>query len=182
MGLLQPSKGTIEIDNELITNNNQRLWQKHIAHVPQSIYLSDSSIEENVAFGLPKEKIDFNRVKQSAEQARIKDLVETLPQKFKTLVGERGVRLSGGQRQRIGIARALYKNADVIIFDEATSALDNETENEVMNAIENLNENLTILVIAHRLSTLKNCSYIVKLENGAIKKIGSYKEMIGSKS
>jgi ABC-type multidrug transport system fused ATPase/permease subunit len=182
MGLLQPSKGTVEIDNELITENNQRLWQKHIAHVPQSIYLSDSSIEENIAFGLPKEKIDFNRIKQSAEQARIKDLVESLPQKFKTLVGERGIRLSGGQRQRIGIARALYKNADVIIFDEATSALDNKTENEIMNAIENLSENLTILVIAHRLTTLKNCSYIVKLENGTIKKIGSYQEMIASKS
>jgi len=182
MGLLQPSKGAVEIDNELITDNNRRLWQKHIAHVPQSIYLSDSSIEENIAFGLPKEKIDFNRVKQSAEQARIKNFVESLPQKFKTLVGERGVRLSGGQRQRIGIARALYKNADIIIFDEATSALDNETENEVMNAIENLSENLTILVIAHRLTTLKNCSYVVKLENGAIKKIGSYQEIIGSKS
>jgi len=182
MALLQPTDGAIKIDNQLITIKNQRLWQKHIAHVPQSIYLSDSSIEENIAFGVPKEKIDFNRIKQSAEQAQIKDMIESLPQKYKTLVGERGVRLSGGQRQRIGIARALYKKADVIIFDEATSALDNETENEVMSAIENLSDKLTILIIAHRLTTLKNCSYIVQLGDGAIKKIGSYKEMVNSES
>ncbi|MFM1755357.1 MAG: hypothetical protein RL621_261 [Bacteroidota bacterium] len=181
MGLLQPTKGSIKVDNEFISTKNQHLWQKHIAHVPQSIYLSDSSIEENIAFGVPKEKIDFNRVKESAEQAQIKDMIEGLPQKYRTLVGERGVRLSGGQRQRIGIARALYKKADVIIFDEATSALDSETESAVMNAIENLSKKLTILIIAHRLSTLKNCSYIVELKDGAVKKIGTYQEIAGNK-
>ena len=182
MGLLHPTDGSIEIDNELITIKNQHLWQKHIAHVPQFIYLSDSSIEENIAFGVPKDKINFNRVKQSAKQAQIKEMIESLPQKYKTKVGERGIRLSGGQRQRIGIARALYKEADVIIFDEATSALDDKTENEVMNAIESLSKNLTILIIAHRLTTLKNCSYIVKLKEGTVKKVGSYKEMITPKS
>jgi len=182
MGLLQPTDGAIQIDNQLITPDNQHLWQKHIGHVPQSIYLSDSSIEENIAFGVPKERIDFKRVKQAAEQAQIKDMIESLPQGYKTFVGEGGVRLSGGQRQRIGIARALYKRIDVIIFDEATSALDNETEEVVMNAIENLSKKLTILIIAHRLTTLKNCSYIVKLKDGAIKDIGSYQEMIGVKS
>ena len=182
MGLLQPTDGAIQIDNQLITPDNKHLWQKHIGHVPQSIYLSDSSIEENIAFGVPKERIDFKRVKQAAEKAQIKDMIESLPQGYKTFVGEGGVRLSGGQRQRIGIARALYKRIDVIIFDEATSALDNETEEVVMNAIENLSKKLTILIIAHRLTTLKNCSYIVKLKDGAIKDIGSYQEMIGVKS
>ena len=181
MGLLQPTDGFIEIDGQPITNKNQRAWQRHIAHVPQSIYLSDSSIEENIAFGVPKEKIDLNRVKQAAKQAQIQEMIENWPQKYKTFVGERGIRLSGGQRQRIGIARALYRKADIIIFDEATSALDNETEDAVMNAIDKLSKNLTILIIAHRLTTLKNCSNVIELNNGSIKKIGTYKEMINLK-
>ena len=181
MGLLQPTDGFIEIDGQPITKKNQRAWQRHIAHVPQSIYLSDSSIEENIAFGVPKEKIDLNRLKQAAKQAQIQEMIENWPQKYKTPVGERGIRLSGGQRQRIGIARALYRKADIIIFDEATSALDNETEDAVMNSINKLSKKLTILIIAHRLTTLKNCSFVIELNNGGIKKIGTYKEMIDLK-
>jgi len=178
MGLLQPSAGTLEVDGQIITQHNNRAWQAHIAHVPQAIFLSDSTIEENIAFGVPTAQIDHEQVKRAARQAQIADIIEKWPKKYKTFVGERGVRLSGGQRQRIGIARALYKQADVIIFDEATSALDNETEQAVMRSIENLGNNLTILIIAHRLTTLKNCTKIVELGDGGIKRIGVYEEIV----
>ncbi|MEI6756998.1 MAG: ABC transporter ATP-binding protein [Chlorobium sp.] len=178
MGLLQPNEGSLDIDGQPITASNNRAWQAHIAHVPQAIFLADSTIEENIAFGVPKNQIDHERVKKAASQAQIADIIETWQKKYKTYVGERGVRLSGGQRQRIGIARALYKQADVIIFDEATSALDNDTEEAVMQAIENLGDNLTILIIAHRLTTLKNCTQIVELGDGGIKRIGSYKDIV----
>lgn len=163
MGLLSPTEGTLEIDGQPITAGNQRAWQAHIAHVPQAIFLADSTIEENIAFGVPQAQIDHDRVRLAARQAQIAEAIETWPKKYQTFVGERGIRLSGGQRQRIGIARALYKQADVIIFDEATSALDNETEKAVMQAIEGLSEDLTILIIAHRLSTLKNCTQIIEV-------------------
>ena len=178
MGLLQPTKGVIEIDNQPITLGNYRAWQAHIAHVPQAIFLADSTVEENIAFGVPKDQIDPERVKQAANQAQIAGIIETWPKQYQTLVGERGVRLSGGQRQRIGIARALYKQADVIIFDEATSSLDNETEQAVIQAIEGLSENLTVLIIAHRLTTLKNCTQIVEVGNGGIKRAGSYQDIV----
>ena len=178
MGLLSPTRGGIEIDEQPITMDNYRAWQAHIAHVPQTIFLADSSIEENIAFGVPKEQIDRERVRQAASQAQLADTIETWPRQYQTFVGERGIRLSGGQRQRIGIARALYKRADVIIFDEATSSLDNETEQAVMEAIEGLSEDLTILIIAHRLTTLKNCTQIVELGNSGVLRIGSYKELI----
>ena len=178
MGLLQPTHGMIDIDGQHITLGNQRAWQAHIAHVPQAIFLADSTIEENIAFGVSTGQIDSKRVRQAAQQAQIADTIETWPKQYQTVVGERGVRLSGGQRQRIGIARALYKQADVIIFDEATSALDNETEQGVMQAIEALNKNLTLLIIAHRLTTLKNCTYIVELGGGCIKRVGSYRDIV----
>lgn len=178
MGLLQPTEGTLEIDGQPITVRNNRAWQIHIAHVPQAIFLSDSSIEENIAFGVSSDKIDHERVRQAARQAQIADIIETWPRQYQTFIGERGIRLSGGQRQRIGIARALYKQADVLIFDEATSALDNETEQAVMQAIEGLSEDLTILIIAHRLTTLKNCTQIVELGNGSILRIGEYKDVV----
>jgi len=178
MGLLEPNEGFVEIDGQPLTSLNTRNWQKHIAHVPQTIYLSDSSIAENIAFGVPKEKIDYLRLCEAARQSHLSDLIETWPEKYETFVGERGVRLSGGQRQRIGIARALYKQADVIIFDEATSALDNETEQAVMQAIEDLSKNLTLIIIAHRLTTLKNCTQIVELGSGGIKRVGSYKDVV----
>jgi ATP-binding cassette subfamily B protein len=178
MGLLTPSEGTLEIDGQAVKIGNQRAWQAHIAHVPQAIFLADSTIEENIAFGVPKIQIDRERVFQAARKAQIDEIVESWPKKYQTVVGERGVRLSGGQRQRIGIARALYKRADVIIFDEATSALDNETEQAVMDSIECLSDEVTILIIAHRLTTLKNCTQIVELCEGRIKRIGTYQEIV----
>jgi ATP-binding cassette subfamily B protein len=178
MALLQPVSGSLEVDGQAITKHNQRAWQSRIAHVPQAIFLADSSIEENIAFGVPKGQIDHHRVRYAAKQAQIAELIQSWPEQYQTFVGERGVRLSGGQRQRIGIARALYKNADVIIFDEATSALDSETEESVMLAIEGLNRNLTILIIAHRLSTLKNCTQIVEIDNGRVKQVGTYQELV----
>ncbi len=180
MGLLQPTEGALEIDNQKITPTNHRAWQAHIAHVPQTIFLADSTIEENIAFGVPKDQIDYERVRLAAQQAQIAESIESWPKQYQTFVGERGIRLSGGQRQRIGIARALYKQADVIIFDEATSALDNETEQAVMDAIEGLSKDLTLLIIAHRLTTLKNCTQIVELGEGGIKRIGSYQEVVSS--
>ena len=183
MGLLEQDSGNIYIDNQPLTSHNRGAWQAHIAHVPQTIFLSDSSIAENIAFGVPKHLIDFERVKNAAKQAQITQLIAGWPEAYSTFVGERGVRLSGGQRQRIGIARALYKKADVIIFDEATSALDNETEESVMQAIHDLenqdNNALTILIIAHRLSTLKNCTQVIELAQGRIARIGSYESMVG---
>ncbi len=178
MGLLQPTHGTMEVDNQVITIGNQRSWQAHIAHVPQAIFLADSSIEENIAFGVPKDQIDIERVRRAAQQAQISESIESWPKQYQTFVGERGIRLSGGQRQRIGIARALYKQADVIIFDEATSALDNDTEQAVMQAIEGLSKDLTLLIIAHRLTTIKNCTQIVELGDGGIKRAGSYQDIV----
>jgi ABC-type multidrug transport system fused ATPase/permease subunit len=178
MGLLQSTDGLLEIDGQAITPTNNRAWQAHIAHVPQAIFLTDSTIEENIAFGVPKDEIDIERVRQAAQQAQIADSIESWPKQYQTFVGERGIRLSGGQRQRIGIARALYKRADVIIFDEATSALDNETEQAVMQAIEGLSKDLTLLIIAHRLTTLKNCTHIVELGDGGIKRAGNYQDIV----
>jgi ATP-binding cassette, subfamily B, bacterial PglK len=178
MGLLSSTEGQFFVDDEPINAENCRSWQAHIAHVPQNIYLSDSTIEENIAFGIPKEQINHQQVKKAAQQAQIAELIEKWKEGYQTFVGERGIRLSGGQRQRIGIARALYKQADVLIFDEATSALDNETEYAVMEAIEELDRELTILIIAHRLTTLKGCDQIVTLGNNIIIYTGSYQECI----
>ena len=178
MGLLTPTEGGLLIDNAAITPRNTRAWQAHISHVPQAIFLSDTSIAENIAFGVSPQQIDLLRVKQAAEQSQIAKTIESWRNGYDTLVGERGVRLSGGQRQRIGIARALYRRANVIIFDEATSALDNETEAAVMQAVETLGRDITILIIAHRLTTLRNCDRIVELANGGIKAIGGYEQMM----
>ncbi|MFM2030151.1 MAG: hypothetical protein RL517_1344 [Pseudomonadota bacterium] len=181
MALLMPTEGSLQIDNKTVTQANQSAWQKHIAHVPQSIFLTDGTIAENIAFGVAKEDIDNQRIQLSAQQAQIAEHIESLPRKYQTIVGERGIRLSGGQRQRIGIARALYKQADVIIFDEATSALDNETEQSVMEAIEKLGEDLTVLIIAHRLTTLKNCTQVIEIGDGSIKRVGTYQDIVSKK-
>jgi ABC-type multidrug transport system fused ATPase/permease subunit len=178
MGLLRPSSGSMAIDGINITEQNHRGWQAHIAHVPQAIFLADTSIAENIAFGVPAEQIDLDRVRQAAQKAQIADTIESWDKHYDTLVGERGVRLSGGQRQRIGIARALYKQADVIVFDEATSALDNDTERAVMESIENLGDELTLIIVAHRLTTLKNCTQIIELADGKIVRMGSYQNII----
>lgn len=182
MGLLQPTSGSLAVDGVTIVEDNHRTWQVHVAHVPQAIFLADTSIAENIAFGIPVEKIDYARVRQAAHKAQIAQSIESWDQKYDTLVGERGVRLSGGQRQRLGIARALYKKADVIVFDEATSALDNDTESAVMKALESLGNELTLIIVAHRLSTLRNCTQIIELENGQIKQSGSYEHVIDQKN
>lgn len=178
MGLLQPTKGNLEVDEQIITPENHRSWQAHIAHVPQMIFLADASIAENIAFGIPAELIDLKRVREVAQKAQIAETIESLDLKYNTQVGEAGIRLSGGQRQRIGIARAFYKQADVIIFDEATSALDNDTERAVMDVIDNIGEGITVLIIAHRITTLKGCSHIVEMNNGFINRICSYQDVI----
>ncbi len=172
MALLHPSHGRLMIDDVVITEKNQRAWQAHIAHVPQAIFLADTTITNNIAFGVPSEEIDHVRVRNAAQQAQIAETIESWDKQYNTMVGERGVRLSGGQRQRIGIARALYKQADVIVLDEATSALDNETESVVMDAINNVSETITVLIVAHRLTTLKSCTKVIVLENGEIRRSG----------
>lgn len=170
MGLLSPSKGEIIIDGTVVAKNNRHIWRKNISHVPQHIYLSDSSIAENIAFGQKKKNIDLNRMKQAAKYAEISDDVETFQNGYNTLVGEDGIKLSGGQRQRIGVARALYKGSDILIFDEATSALDNETERNLMRTINKL-ENLTIIIIAHRLTTLNKCNVIYEISKNEFKDV-----------
>lgn len=178
MGLLSPTKGSIELDGILITEENNRAWQRRLAHVPQTIFLADATVLENIAFGIPRDQIDLNRAEMAAQMAQIAETIAGLPNGYQTLVGERGVRLSGGQRQRLGIARALYKKADVLILDEATSALDSETETAVMLAIENLPIELTIIIVAHRVTTLKKCTEIIELDQGRIKSKGSYADLI----
>ncbi len=174
MGLLQPAEGQLTVDGQPIIAANALHWQRRIAHVPQAIYLSDASIAENIAFGEPKQQIDMARVLEAATKAQMAATIESWRQGYDTLVGERGVRLSGGQRQRIGIARALYKQADVLVFDEATSALDNQTELAVMQAIEALGSELTIMMVAHRVTTLHSCDQIIELSSGRVERRGTH--------
>jgi ABC-type multidrug transport system fused ATPase/permease subunit len=168
MGLLEPTSGDIRVDEHIITSKNIKNWQKNIAHVPQVIFLTDGTIAENVAFGVSKDRIDFSRVKDCIEKAQMRETIENLDQGLNSIVGERGSRLSGGQRQRIGIARALYKKSDIIIFDEATSALDNITENKIIETINSLGDEITIIMIAHRVTTLEKCTKIIRVENGKV--------------
>lgn len=178
MGLLIPTEGELLVDGQLISGNRLRAWQRTIAHVSQSVFLADTTLAENIAFGVRRDAIDLQRVQQAARQAQIADFIESRPEDYDALVGERGIRLSGGQRQRIGIARALYKQASVLVFDEATSALDNATERSVMDAIEGLNRDLTILLIAHRLTTVRRCDTIVELGHGRVVAQGSYQQLL----
>lgn len=182
MGLLEPEQGVVMVDEQPINGERRRAWQQTVAHVPQSIYLSDSSLAENIAFGLPRKDIDMKRVREAARQAQIAEFIESRPGGYNAFVGERGIRLSGGQRQRIGIARALYKQATVLVFDEATSALDSVTERSVMDAIDSLDKNLTILIIAHRLTTIQHCETIVELKNGQVVAQGAYRQLLESSS
>jgi ATP-binding cassette, subfamily B, bacterial PglK len=178
MSLLLPKKGTLNVDGKAVTQNNNQLWQSYISHVPQQVFLSDSTIAENIAFGIPLKDIDFDRVKDVAKIAKVYDEINALVDGFSTITGENGIGLSGGQRQRIGIARALYKKSAVIILDEATNALDDNTEREVMEIIHNMSNKITILIIAHRLTTLKKCDVIYELKNGVIVKSGTYSEIV----
>lgn len=178
LGLLEPQEGRLSVDGQIIDSRNRRAWQRTLGYVPQQIYLADDSVAANIAFGVPSDHIDQEAVERAAQIANLHSFVlDALPQGYATSVGERGVRLSGGQRQRIGIARALYHSPQVLILDEATSALDNLTEQAVMDAVNNLGQEITIVLIAHRLSTVRECDNIIMLEHGAIAGIGRFDEL-----
>nr|WP_233350576.1 ABC transporter ATP-binding protein [Henriciella barbarensis] len=179
LGLLEATSGEMLIDGKPITSDNVRSWQQTIGYVPQEIFLVDASIAENIALGMPSEQIDRVRVAECARMAQVHEfIIEDLPEGYDTKVGERGVRLSGGQRQRLGIARALYHDPDLIVFDEATSALDNLTEKEVMAAVDKLSRQKTIIMVAHRISTVRECDMILVLEKGKLVAQGPYTELM----
>lgn len=179
LGLLDPKKGTLEVDGKIISNHNSRSWQKLIGYVPQQINLVDDTVAANIAFGLNLKDIDYNRIEKVSKISNLHEFViNELPNQYQTIIGERGIRLSGGQRQRIAIARALYHNPKLLILDEATSALDNQTEKAVMDAINNLEKNMTIILIAHRLNTIKKCDKIFLVNKGEIKKEVTYEELM----
>ena len=179
LGILSPKNGSLLIDGQIITEKNRREWQKLIGYVPQNIFLADASVAENIAFGVEPSKIDHDQVKKAARVANLDNFIEKeMPHGYKSEVGERGVRLSGGQRQRIGIARAMYHQPDILILDEATSALDNITEHEVMDAVNALGQEITIILIAHRLSTVQSCDNLFFLQDGRIEDHGTFDELI----
>ena len=179
LGLLEAKKGTLEVDGKIITQQNSRSWQRSIGYVPQHIFLSDDTVAANIAFGINSKEINQEAIKKASQIANLHEFVmEELPKQYNTTIGEHGVRLSGGQRQRIGIARALYHSPQVLILDEATSALDNLTEKVVMEAVNNLSKDITIILIAHRLSTVKKCDQIFLLEKGELKNYGTFEELI----
>lgn len=168
IGILEPTSGVVSVDGQALDSKNRGAWQAHIAHVAQDVFFTDASLAENIAFGVPPDKIDWDLVRHAAKQAALSKFAESLPKGFDTVINERGIRLSGGQRQRIGIARAVYRRADVLILDEATSALDHQTEAEVLNAIQGLDENMTIIVIAHRPSAVAICDQVFHVRNGKV--------------
>ena len=178
LGLLTPTHGKIFVDDNMLKSDNMRNWQKSIGYVPQQIYLADDTVTSNIAFGIDVNNIDHQALEKAAKIANLHNFViSELPSGYSTIIGERGVRLSGGQRQRIGLARSLYHKPDVLILDEATSSLDNITEKMVIEEINNLEDKITIIIIAHRLSTVKNCDKIFLLEKGKIKIEGNYEEL-----
>lgn len=178
MGLLEPTAGQLRIDGVPLDETRRASWRRRVAHVPQSIYLSDSSIASNIAFGRKENEIDMARVRWAARRADIHDFITALPEQYGTCVGERGTRLSGGQRQRVGIARALYKGADVLILDEATSALDDATERAILQSVAELPHDVTVVIIAHRLSTLRDCEEVVEIRSGRISRITGFEEIL----
>jgi ABC-type multidrug transport system fused ATPase/permease subunit len=181
LGLLTPDEGEIRVDGLPVTGENLRAWQQTLGYVPQAIFLTDDTIASNIAFGVPKDEIDMAAVERAARAAALHDFVATdLAAGYSTVVGERGVRLSGGQRQRIGIARALYRNPSLLIMDEATSALDNITERVVMEAVQNIRADKTIILIAHRLTTVRNCDLIFLMDHGRVVAQGTYDELVAS--
>ncbi|WP_330110244.1 ABC transporter ATP-binding protein [Methylophaga thalassica] len=179
LGLLPTSSGTISVDGLTLSSSNINQWQNNIGYVPQTIFLSDLTISENIAFGIPSDKIDDKQVIRAAKMANLHDFISNeLEGGYETIVGERGIRLSGGQRQRIGIARALYHQPKLLILDEATSALDGKSEKVVMQAVSELSGKVTIIMIAHRLSTVMNCDYLIWLEKGKVKAKGTFSELV----
>jgi ABC-type multidrug transport system fused ATPase/permease subunit len=179
LGLLEPTEGRVTVDG-IDIRDNLRGWQNLVGYVPQSIYLCDESLRENVAFGVPPEEVDEQALERAIRAARLDDFVATLPDGLSTVVGERGVRLSGGQRQRIGIARALYHDPAVLVLDEATSALDTATESEVMAAVNALQGAKTLVIIAHRLSTVEQCDIVYRLDRGRVISSGTLAEVVRS--
>jgi ABC-type multidrug transport system fused ATPase/permease subunit len=179
LGLLDPQKGTLEIDGKIINNENKKSWQQTIGYVPQHIYLFDDTISSNIAFGINKENINQKSIERAAKVANLHEfIINDLPLGYKTIIGERGIRLSGGQRQRIGLARALYHNPKVLVLDEATSAMDSVTENSIMKEIYKSRKDTTIILIAHRLTTVKDCDVIFLLDKGKLKNQGTFQELI----
>ena len=179
LGLLEPQKGTLEVDGQVITKKNLRSWQRSIGYVPQSIYLTDDTIAANIAIGQDPKDFNYENIQKSAKIANLHEFImDELSGQYESMIGENGVKLSGGQRQRLGIARALYHNPEVLILDEATSALDNETEKAVMEAVNNLDKDVTIIIIAHRLNTVQNCDIIFKLEKGQLIKKEKFSEIV----
>ena len=182
LSLISPQEGTLEVDGQVIDKYNSRAWQNIIGYVPQNIYLSDDTITANIAFGVDVKDVNHESIYRAAKIANLHKFITTeLPLKYETTIGERGVRLSGGQRQRIGIARAIYHDPKVLIFDEATNALDNYTEKAVMESIYNLTNEITIILIAHRLNTVKGCDTIFYLKEGKLKEQGTYEELVQKK-
>jgi ABC-type multidrug transport system fused ATPase/permease subunit len=179
LGLLTQNSGDVIVDGTPVTEANRRAWQNSLGYVPQSIFLTDDTVAANIAFGVPKDQIDRAAMERAARAAALHDFVMTdLAQGYETMVGERGIRLSGGQRQRIGIARALYRTPSLLIMDEATSALDNITERVVMEAVQNIRADTTIILIAHRLTTVKDCDRIFLMEKGRIAASGTYDQLV----
>ena len=182
MGLLKPNSGRLLVDGKTLdlSNNSTILsaYKASVAHVPQNIFLADATFAENIAFGVEKSSIILDKVRDAAIKAKISEFIESTPNGYNSICGERGTRLSGGQRQRIAIARALYRDAKIIFFDEATSSLDNKTENEIVKGIESLSKKLTIVLVAHRISTIKHCDYIMKLEKGRVVAFGRPQEIL----
>lgn len=177
LGLLQPSSGDILVDDQSVYTD-LRAWQNLLGYIPQSIFLTDETIAQNIAFGIPAAEIDYDRVQMAVKAAQLEDLVEQLPEGLETMVGERGMRISGGQRQRVGIARALYYGREILVLDEATSALDSETEKLVSDAINSLAGDKTLIIIAHRVSTIAHCDRVYRLENGRLQQSGTYEEVV----
>ncbi|MEM9149509.1 MAG: ATP-binding cassette domain-containing protein [Cyanobacteria bacterium P01_F01_bin.3] len=177
LGLLQPSAGDILLDGQSVYKD-LRAWQNLLGYIPQSIFLTDESIAQNIAFGIPADEIDYDRVAMAVKAAQLEDLIEQLPEGLETMVGERGMRISGGQRQRVGIARALYYGREILVLDEATSALDSETEKLVSDAINSLAGEKTLIIIAHRVSTIEHCDRVYRLENGQLQQSGTYEEVV----
>ena len=180
LGLYPAGEGAIRIDDVVLTELNARSWRKRVGYVPQHVFLTNATVSQNIALGIPPDQIDHDAVRRAAQMAQATEFIEQLPSGYDTVVGERGVKLSGGQRQRLGIARALYHNPDVLVFDEATSALDGMTEDAVMQAVQSLSSERTMILIAHRLRTIQACDRIVMLDAGRVVADGDYDTLIST--
>jgi ABC-type multidrug transport system fused ATPase/permease subunit len=178
LGLYPPDSGAIAVDGIALSADNERAWRRRVGYVPQTVFLTNASVARNIALGIPEDEIDHDAVLRAAQMAQADEFIIQMPDGYNTIVGERGVKLSGGQRQRLGIARALYHNPDVLVFDEATSALDGMTEDAVMQAVQTLSAERTMILIAHRLRTVQACDRIIMLEAGRIVADGSYQELV----